>query len=840
MNEKNEKYFSAKNLPCWLLIIFLGHTLHRNVYGEPDTIISTIASDSSPSSVTSQTTLEQQNVAGKSARFPWALLKPSANMKDETLAMKHCLENIHYAKKPTYQLAAEDILKNYFTNIDNSHMLFFEPEIRKITQDLSPKLHSFLQRGDLTKAFEIFDLYRRHIWERIEWILCEIPHLDLQSLSEENFRPYREELPWPQDTAAADHLWQQRLIYEIQSEILSLQNSQAIFPERTPFCGILIQITDDPKTNEPNPLHIFSILETFNNGKHIPFSYVSHNGPTSHFTSWIHTLNIDPEPQEKLPSQAIIDQAKAHIAKRYESFRCLFSDIEPWFVQELFINSLAQLYDPHSSFLSKDSFEEFNVLLHNALVGIGAYLHYDNGYCTIKELTPGGPAARSQQLHPGDRIVAVAEDGQEAVEITNMPSYRSVRLIRGTKGTRVHLTIEPAEGDAADRKVITLVRDTISIESAHASAKLFTLTDQKKDLRVGYIYLPSFYGPDENAKVSSGCTEDVRQLLKELKSRGMQGLIFDLRGNGGGLLDQSITLAGLFIPNGPIVQVRDPEGRTEIYSSHNSTLAWDGPMITLISRQSVSASEILAGALREHCRSIIVGDKSTHGKGSVQVLIPLENFLGSWFGPKKGSMGAARVTVNKWYRPSGSSIQLHGVASDIPLPSFDEWVPIGESDLPHALPWDAIIPPSSSKPFVSDERKHAFDRLIAKLRQQNLSRQKTFSEFTLLDTRIQLFRQKLNHEEFSLDMLQRLQERRKDTQIQHRIQEEMDMISAQSFYASIPIKLPSQSDHSVPEETSHMSEDPFGEDNLSTPKEYDTHLRESLRIMRDWIDEIKA
>ena len=843
MKNKNGKYFFAKLHPSrWLLIIFFGHTLHHNAYSEASAVISITASGSSPSLITSQAALERRDATETSAHFPWASLKPSANMKDETLAMKRCLENIHYAKKPTYQLAAEDILENYFTNVDNSHMLFLEPEIRKITQDLSPKLHSFLQRGDLTKAFEIFDLYRRHIWERIEWILHEISHLDLQSLSEEYFRPYREELPWPQDMAAADHLWKQRLIYEIQSEILSLQNVQTTSPEETPFYGIFTQSTDDRKTNEPHSLNIFSILKTFDNEEHIPFLLVSYGGPTLPFSSWTHTVKVDPEPQEKLPSQAVITQAKAHIAKRYESFRCLFSDIEPWFVQELFINSLAQLYDPHSSFLSKDSFEEFNVILHNALVGIGAYLYYDNGYCTIKELTPGGPAGRSQQLHPGDRIVAVAEDGQEAVEITNMPSYRSVRLIRGAKGTRVHLTIEPAEGDAADRKIITLVRDTISIESAHASAKLFTLTDQDKHLRLGYIYLPSFYGPDESAKVSPGCAEDVQQLLRELKSRGMQGLILDLRGNGGGLLDQSITLAGLFIPNGPIVQVRDPEGRTEIYSSHNSTLAWDGPMITLISRQSVSASEILAGALREHCRSIIVGDKSTHGKGSVQVLIPLENLLGSWLGPNKGNMGAARVTVNKWYRPSGSSIQLHGVASDIPLPSFDEWVPIGESDLPHALPWDAIVPPSSSKPFVSDERKHAFARLIAKLRQRNISRQQTLPEFTLLDTRIQLFRQKLNHEEFSLDMLQRLQERRKETQTQRKIQEEMDIISAQSFYSSIPVRLLSQPDHPAPEEARHMPEDPLGEDNptsISTSKEYDTHLRESLRIMRDWIDEHK-
>ncbi|MDR0444872.1 MAG: carboxy terminal-processing peptidase [Puniceicoccales bacterium] len=762
-------------------------------------------------------------------------------MQAEVLIVKSCFEDMHYAKKLVSQLSAEEILKAYFANIDNSHMLFFAPEIQHIIQSLSPKLHSFLQKGDLTKAFEIFDLYRCHVWERTEWILNEIPALELQSLVGEKFNPYRKELPWPQDVTEADHLWKQRLLYEIQSEILVLENVRDISVAVRPFYEISFRCPTDVQSTEECCVIVFPFLEElYRKEKNFPYLLTdgSYSIP-SRLLSWICSLSfLSDGIQEELPSQENIAKAKERISKRYESFQRFLADIESWFVQELFLNSIAQFYDPYSGFLSKDSFEEFNVVLRNALVGIGVYLYYDNGYCTIKELTPGGPAARSQQLHPGDRIVAVADDEQEAVEITNMPSYRSVRLIRGGKGTRVHLTIEPAEGDAADRKIVTLIRDTVSIENARASAKLFTLSDKEgtTSFRIGYIQLPSFYGPDEEHNVSYGCTSDVRCLLQELMAKGMEGLIFDLRDNGGGLLEEAITLAGLFISSGPIVQVRDPEGGTKIYHSHPSTSTLDIPMATLVSRQSASAAEILVGALREHCRSIIVGDKCTHGKGSVQVLIPLEHFFGSWLNSSRESAGAARITVNKWYRPSGSSIQLRGVPSDIPLPSFDEWVPIGESDLPHALPWDAIVSSASAKPFISNERKYAFAQLIQKLRQQSELRQRTLPEFAVLNTRICLFRQKIDNEEFSLDMRQRKKERREDFRLQWTIQEKIAAISAQPFFSFTSISLPSsKSSSQLDKLESQDSSPPKDLKADSSSREYDTHLRESLRVMRDWI-----
>jgi carboxyl-terminal processing protease len=773
--------------------------------------------------------------------YLWPPLKPSGDMREETLAMKRCLEEFHYAKKPIYQIPAEEILKNYFGSMDSSHMLFLEEEIQQITQELAPKLHLFLQRGDLTKAFDLFDLYRRHLWERSTRILRDIPTLDIQSLSAEHFCPYREELPWPSDRATAEHLWRQRLIYEIQSEILSLEGALSLKPA---LWGIPLRKAPQLNSKEPSS-RIFPFGEALFQGKELPpatWLIRPDRLVPPRIPLWLDTLRqtLRNLPEESSPPPAIVAKAKERIARRYESFRRFFSDIEPWFVQELFVNSLAQLYDPHSSFLSKDTFEEFNTLLRNTLIGIGVYLHYDNGYCTIKELTPGGPAARSGLLHPGDRIVAVAEDGQEAVEITNMPSYRSVRLIRGPKGSRVHLSIEPAEGDAADRKVITLTRDTVSIESARASAKLLTLSDNPAaPLRIGYIHLPSFYGPEEEDKAPSGSSDDVQLLLKELKVQGAKGLILDLRGNGGGLLEEAILLAGLFIPEGPIVQVRDPEGQTQIYHSHTATPLWDRPLITLISKQSVSASEILAGALQDHCRSLIVGDKHTHGKGSVQVLIPLERILGNWFNPKKETMGATRVTVNKWYRPGGNSIQLRGVISDIPLPSFDEWVPIGESDLPHALAWDAIVPPKSGKALVSAERRQYFDQLRQHLRRQSESRQRTLPEFAVLGTRIRLFRRKLDQEEFSLDLSRRLRERREEARLQREIQAQIDGIAAQPFFQSTPITLASLS-ASAQKNSGKAEANP---EDLSAEKEkspaneeYDTHLRETLRLMRDWIE----
>ncbi|MDR3143667.1 MAG: carboxy terminal-processing peptidase [Puniceicoccales bacterium] len=815
------------------------------VCGEKDSLSSSFQDTSDAPRSLSQAPVQLELNAGIPESIepcPWPPLRPSPNMREETLAMKRCLEEFHYAKKPLYQIPAEEILKNYFASMDSSRVLFLEPEIQQITQELAPKLHLFLQRGDLTKAFEIFDLYRRHLWECSTRILRDIPTLDIQSLSAEHYCPYRKEPPWPQDGATAEHLWRQRLIYEIQSEVLSLEGE--FIPKPSLWGSPSRKAPQLHSKEEPGP-RISLFWEALIHEKELPAAtwltrpdrLIPPRRPP-----WLDILRktLQDLPEECSPPPAIVAKAKECIARHYKSFLNFYSGIEPCFVQELFLNSLAQLYDPHSSFLSKDTFEEFNTLLRNTLVGIGAWLHYHNG-CTIEGLTPGGPAARSGLLHPGDRIVAVGEEGQEAIEITNMPSYRSVRLIRGAKGSRVHLTIEPAEGDAADRRIITLIRDTIPIESARASAKLLTLSDDPAaPLCIGYICLPSFYGPEEEDKASSGSSDDVRQLLKELKTQGARGLILDLRGNSGGLLEEAIVLAGLFIPEGPIVQVRDPEGQTQVWHSHTATPLWDRPTITLISKQSVSASEILAGALQDHCRSLIVGDKCTHGKGSVQALIPLERILGNWFSFKKEIMGATRITVNKWYRPSGKSIQLRGVVSDIPLPSFDEWLPIGESDLPHALAWDAIVPPKSGKALVSAERGQPFEQLLQRLRRQSESRQQTLPEFAVLDTRIRLFRRKLDQEEVSLDLSQRLRERREEARLQREIQSQIDGISAQPFFRSIPITLSSLSSSAASKKTYGEEEviraSPSSKKEKSPGEEYDTHLREALRLMRDWIE----
>jgi carboxyl-terminal processing protease len=331
-------------------------------------------------------------------------------------------------------------------------------------------------------------------------------------------------------------------------------------------------------------------------------------------------------------------------------------------------------------------------------VGIGATLQPDDGYCKIRELIPGGPAARSKLLKVGDRIVAVAQDGKEPVDIVDMPLQDAVGLIRGTKGTTVRLTIIPANSaDGSARKTISLVRDQIHLEDQEAKAQLVELPGQEGRVsRLGIIDLPSFYsGSDGNSKSEErSVTADVAKLVRKLKQEKVQGIILDLRRNGGGSLQEAISLTGLFIKRGPVVQTKTPNGDVSVESDPDAGNLYDGPLVVLTSRLSASASEILAGALQDYGRALIVGDTSTFGKGTVQSMLPLSDLMerSGLSVHDKTDPGILKLTIRKFYRPDGSSTQLKGVASDIVLPSPTDVLKEGEAEMPDPLPWDSVPP----------------------------------------------------------------------------------------------------------------------------------------------------
>jgi len=360
-------------------------------------------------------------------------------------------------------------------------------------------------------------------------------------------------------------------------------------------------------------------------------------------------------------------------------------------ILESYLNALAHVYDPHSDYMGHEEMQSFGALMNLSLVGIGASLQSDDGYCKIREIVPGGPAARSGEFKVGDRIVGVAQENGETTDLIDMPLAQAVELIRGKKGTSVRLTIIPAgAADDATRKTVSVVRDEIKLEDQQAKARIVDLPRGKGGAqRIGVIDLPGFYGGEPGSSGPSA-TKDVTRLLKKLKQENVTGIVLDIRRNGGGSLDEAINLTGLFIPSGPVVQVRRPNGGVEVGSDDDGVTLYDGPLIVLTSRFSASASEILAGALQDYGRALIVGDSSTFGKGTVQTIMPLAQIMQrEGFTPAEDP-GVLKTTISKFYRPSGKSTQIEGVKSDIVLPSLTDIPEISESEMQNPLPWDTV------------------------------------------------------------------------------------------------------------------------------------------------------
>ena len=369
-------------------------------------------------------------------------------------------------------------------------------------------------------------------------------------------------------------------------------------------------------------------------------------------------------------------------------------------ISEIYLDALAHVYDPHSDYFGPDEAKNFSIAMNLSLVGIGATLEATDDGFQIRELMPGGPAERSGLLQPGDHIVSVAQDRKKPVDIANMPLSRAIELIRGVKGTTVELTIVSAgPGREAPRKIVRLVRDEIKLDDQQARARIVDLPGADGEpTRLGVIDLPSFYEGTDRAHRSA--TADVSRLLQKLKAEGVRGILLDLRRNGGGSLEEAINLTGLFIRRGPVVQTRGPGGDIEIGADNNPSEIYTGPLVVLTSRFSASASEILAGALQDYGRALIVGDPSTFGKGTVQTVLRLTPILKQNGIASADNAGALKVTIRKFYRPSGASTQLRGVETDIVLPSSSDLSEIGERTMKDPLPWDTV--PSAR--FLKEDR----------------------------------------------------------------------------------------------------------------------------------------
>ncbi|MGE5401411.1 MAG: carboxy terminal-processing peptidase [Ignavibacteriales bacterium] len=379
--------------------------------------------------------------------------------------------------------------------------------------------------------------------------------------------------------------------------------------------------------------------------------------------------------------------------KRYSSFEKRMLQLKSEDVFQLFMNQFTEAIDPHTNYLSPMTSDNFKMQMSLSLEGIGASLMNEDEYTTVKEVIPGGPAYKSKLLKVNDKIVGVAQGEEgEMVDVINKSLDDVVKLIRGPKGTLVRLQILASDaGVNAKPKEIKLVRDKIKLEEQAAKKEVIETTRNGAPYKVGVITLPAFYFDYEaqarGEKDYKSTTKDVKRLLKELKEEKVDGVIMDLRDNGGGSLQEAIDLTGLFIKKGPVVQVRNSDGSVEVGTDTDEEIFYDGPLAVLVNRSSASASEIFAGAIQDYHRGIIVGER-TYGKGTVQNLIDLNRF------PKDNGAkyGQLKVTIAKFYRVDGGSTQRLGVVPDVKFPSMIDTTEYGESSEPSALPWDKITP----------------------------------------------------------------------------------------------------------------------------------------------------
>jgi carboxyl-terminal processing protease len=591
--------------------------------------------------------------------LPPTSIQPGPNDPRIAYVAARLLEEYHYSQQPLDEKLSERFFDNYINSLDPRHANFLQSDLAEFNvyrTNLDKLTVGGHGTADLTPAFAIYDRYAERFQQHCAYVNYLLAQDDFKFNTDEKIAIDRRQAPFPKSLDEAKALWDQQLRYEYLQEKLSRE-----------------------------------ITETNDN-------FVV----------------------KKLPANAARDIA-ATLARHYRWNLHMTTNWDSDNVLQVYLNALAHAYDPHSDYFSAPHAQDFSIGMNLSLFGIGAQLYEDDGYCTIRSVVPGGPAAKSKQVAEKDRIIAVAQGNQPPVDVVDMDLEKVVQMIRGAKGTEVRLTISPAS-DRSARKVVKLVRDEIKLEDSEAKAKLVEIPDGHGGTnRIGIIDLPSFYATVNLA--SGGRTTpkytsvDVAKLVKRLKEEKVQGIIIDLRTNPGGSLEEAIKFTGLFIKNGPVVLARNPDGQVQVDSDPDPSQLYDGPLVVMVNRFSASASEIAAAALQDYGRALIVGDKSTHGKGTVQNLNPLKPFVWPATPDATNDPGMLKITIRKFYRINGESTQLRGVVPDIVLPDvLNHSTRVGEVSLDYPLPWDTISPVKYDKynlvaPYLAQLRKDSEERV---------------------------------------------------------------------------------------------------------------------------------
>lgn len=579
------------------------------------------------------------------------------------------LERFHYLQHPLDDEIASRFFDRYLEALDPQKLLLLEPDVKEF-EPLRTTLDDQLREADVSPAHLIFWRFMARLEQQHAYVKELLEKEGFKFDGNERFLVDRRNAPRPSNLAEARKLWRDRLRSEYLAEKLSREKKPGADSAK-----------EGAKAEKPS----------------------AEDGKT--------------------PARPLHEEIVEFLSKRYSRAHDYFSKFDSDDVLQYYLSALTRAYDPHSDYMGHSEMENFNIGMRLSLFGIGAVLRDEDGYCTVLELKPG-PAMKSGKIKPKDKIVAVAQGDADPVDVVGMKLSKVVEMIRGPKGTEVRLTVVPANAsDSSERRVVSLIRDEIKLEDQEAKAKIIEMPASKdKTVRLGVIDLPSFYadlgGEDKPKEERKSTARDMAVLLNKLKQENVAGIVLDLRRNGGGSLEEAVKTTGLFIKEGPVVTVRDSLGRQHPDEDEDPSVLYDGPLIVLTSRFSASASEILAGALQDYGRALIVGESSTHGKGTVQTLLELGNYMRQVTPNLPFDPGSVKLTIRKFYLPSGASTQLKGITPDIILPSVNNHADVGEAELENPLPWDPIaaadyVKLNRVRPHLSELKKRSEARVAA-------------------------------------------------------------------------------------------------------------------------------
>ncbi len=539
---------------------------------------------------------------------------------------------------------------NLLDSFDFDRSYFLQSDINSFT-NYKYKIDNMVKTGDVSLPYEVYGIFRKRVRERYEFVTNQVNRGFNYDL-DENYKFRRKKMGWPADRKKQNDLWRKR----IKNDILSMILRQELAKEAA--------------------------------------------------------TNIDEKVSSVSTNKSVVTPAE-NVEKRYKQYKIIIEDMDEEAILQRFLSSVAYAFDPHTDYMSPMRKEDFDIDMNLSLCGIGASLRSEDGMAKIMEIIPGGPADRDKRdirLIRNDRIIGVGQGNDPVESILHLPLTKSVRKIRGEKGSTVVLEVIPAsDPSGTTTKLVDLIRDEVKLEEQAATGYVSRVTlSDGKFMKIGVVRLPTFYATMDKKSGDPGyrsATEDVKKYIGMFNKENVAAMILDLRNNGGGSLREAISLTGLFIRSGPAVQVRELN-RIMVLSVPNTMAAFRRPMAVLINRASASASEIVAGALQDYGRAVVIGDSKSHGKGTVQTVLP----LGS------SKYGSLKLTTASFYRINGASTQRKGVQSDIVIPSRLEGLDIGEEKLPNALPWTEVeparyMPVCNLSNFFTDLRRMSAERL---------------------------------------------------------------------------------------------------------------------------------